>query len=134
MLYEVITMEDDEGQLWIGTGNGLCVLPVHQKDKANLHFIVYQHSSTDTLTISHNYILRVMQTLTGQIWIGTLGGGLNHYIAPTANTPEHFRHITTRQGLPNNNIKEILEDHKGNLWIASNKGLTRYNPYSSRMT
>ena len=35
--------------------------------------------------------------------------------------------LTTADGLPDNEIYEIREDHKGFVWIASNKGLIRYD-------
>ncbi len=36
-------------------------------------------------------------------------------------------HLTTAYGLPDNEIYELKEDSKGFVWIASNKGLIRYD-------
>lgn len=36
-------------------------------------------------------------------------------------------HLTEKDGLPDNEIYSILEDTKGNVWIAANKGLFKYN-------
>lgn len=35
--------------------------------------------------------------------------------------------ITEQQGLGNNTINEIHQDHKGFLWIGTDIGLTRYD-------
>lgn len=41
-----------------------------------------------------------------------------------------FKVINIEQGLSQNTIYSILQDHKGFLWIATNGGLNRYNGYS----
>ncbi len=39
----------------------------------------------------------------------------------------NFKRITESDGLPNNTIYGILEGDRGDLWISTNKGLSRYN-------
>lgn len=39
----------------------------------------------------------------------------------------HFTHLTTENGLSNNEIVEIVEDDKGFMWIATRYGLNRYD-------
>jgi PAS domain-containing protein len=39
-----------------------------------------------------------------------------------------FIHYTEADGLPNNFIYGILEDDEGNLWLSTNKGISRFNP------
>ena len=58
------------------------------------------------------------------LWIGTSGGGLNQF-----NIDEGiFEHFTEKDGLPNNVVYGILPDKKGNLWLSTNKGLSKFNP------
>ena len=40
------------------------------------------------------------------------------------------RQISTRDGLSGNTINELLQDHEGYIWIATNNGLSRYDGYS----
>lgn len=40
---------------------------------------------------------------------------------------EEFSHISTENGLSNNNINAILQDHKGFFWLGTNDGLCRYD-------
>jgi signal transduction histidine kinase/ligand-binding sensor domain-containing protein/DNA-binding response OmpR family regulator len=40
-----------------------------------------------------------------------------------------FNTFTTREGLSNNYVTNILEDSKGFMWFATNEGLNRYNGY-----
>ena len=41
-----------------------------------------------------------------------------------------FTSFTTRNGLPDNTIEDILEDDQGYLWLATHNGLSRFHPQS----
>ncbi|MFY0653902.1 MAG: response regulator [Cyclobacteriaceae bacterium] len=120
--------EDHEGNIWVGTGNGVNKLTPSEQSKEDPEFIKYFHDPEYKYSISHNYILPIYVTRTGQIWIGTLGGGLNKVIKGENSETDHFLSYTTLDGLPNNVIKAILEDDNGYLWCSSNAGLTRFSP------
>ncbi|WP_243739317.1 hybrid sensor histidine kinase/response regulator transcription factor [Flavicella sediminum] len=121
-------VEDSKGTLWFATADGLCSLSKTERTKRNPKFKVYKNTPGDPKTITHNYILTIREAADGTIWIGTFGGGLNKFIPATENEPEHFEVISERNGLPNNVIKAIVEDANKNLWISSNRGLSRINP------
>ena len=44
-----------------------------------------------------------------------------------------FRQITTEDGLPGNRAHQIVEDRYGFMWIASSKGLCRYDGHKFRV-
>ncbi len=44
-----------------------------------------------------------------------------------------FRHLTVENGLSSNNVKTILKDSEGFLWIGTNNGLNRYDGYNIRV-
>jgi signal transduction histidine kinase/ligand-binding sensor domain-containing protein/DNA-binding response OmpR family regulator len=41
-----------------------------------------------------------------------------------------FQHYTNQDGLPVNNINDIVQDHDGFIWLATDAGLCRYDGYS----
>ncbi|MGS0523942.1 triple tyrosine motif-containing protein [Zobellia nedashkovskayae] len=82
----------------------------------------------NTKSISHNYILSLYQSVAGDLWIGTFGGGLNKFIPGKEGEEDAFVSYSIRDGLPNNVIKGILEDREGNLWLSTNMGLSKFNP------
>lgn len=44
-----------------------------------------------------------------------------------------FHHLKTGSGLSNSNVKAILKDHKGFLWIGTESGLDCYDGYNFRV-
>ncbi len=58
------------------------------------------------------------------VWIAMMGGGLGHLFLET----DSFEIFTTAGGLSNNTTYSILKDKKGNLWISTNRGISRFNP------
>lgn len=49
-----------------------------------------------------------------------------------AQPPVHFYSLTEEDGLSNNLVYDMLQDHNGFLWIATNYGLDRYDGYHFR--
>ena len=44
--------------------------------------------------------------------------------------PYIFRHITTEDGLAGSDVRSIIQDSKGFMWIATNNGLQKYDGYA----
>ena len=49
--------------------------------------------------------------------------------AHQASAVHKFQHITTKDGLQQNYISQILQDHKGYMWFSSQLGICRYDGY-----
>ncbi len=120
--------QDRNKNLWFATANGLCKLTPEEATKEYPEFKVYKNIPNDPTSLSHNYILEIYESKAGDLWIGTFGGGLNKYIPSSDGLEEKFISYTEKNGLPNNVIKGILEDEKGNLWLSTNKGLSQFSP------
>lgn len=72
--------------------------------------------------IPMDYIAVLFKDKEGNIWIGTLGGGVCRYNGLT------FKTFTHDQGLAGNRITAITQDKQGNLWFGSQGGgLSRYD-------
>src|SRR5260370_6916310 len=57
------------------------------------------------------------------MWVATKNG-LGQFDARTG----HFKTYYERDGLAGNAIDCILEDERGNLWMSTNKGISRLDP------
>ncbi|WP_282122150.1 hybrid sensor histidine kinase/response regulator transcription factor [Algibacter mikhailovii] len=120
--------QDSNGNIWFATGRGLCRLKPDQIHVEKPKFNVFQTNPNNKTSISHNYVLTIAESKSGVIWVGTLGGGLNKVIENLETNTIEFKRYSEENGLPNNVIKDILEDDQGNLWLSTNKGLSRFNP------
>lgn len=58
---------------------------------------------------------------------------LQAYLPSAAQTPYVFHHLNVENGLLNNNVKCILKDHEGFLWVGTPNGLNRYDGYSFKV-
>ncbi|WP_194777824.1 hybrid sensor histidine kinase/response regulator transcription factor [Pararhodonellum marinum] len=105
------------GELWIGTENqGIARLDIESGS-----FQSFKHEEGNKKTISSNNIKSLYFDGKSTLWIGTNGHGVN---VLDVNTVESFR-ISTQEGLANDVIYGILPDDSGNLWLSSNKGITK---------
>ena len=107
----------EHNQLWIGTeSDGLYLL----------------NTDTDSLTNIEAIQDRIKSLYynEGVLWIGTNGNGLKSYNTKT----KQIHHFTTEQGLANNVIYGILPGNENNLWLSSNKGLTRITISNDEIT
>jgi len=67
----------------------------------------------------------VFEDCNGYVWLGTWRNGLYMY-HPNKKIKKHFIHqADNRNSLPNNKINFISEDSKGNIWIATEGGLSK---------
>jgi ligand-binding sensor domain-containing protein/signal transduction histidine kinase len=111
-------MEDKEGNLWVGTVNGLCRYNPLKED-----FERYKINN------SSYYIADLFQDSKGIIWIGTNGGLYQFH--PKKGITKTFRHDPNNtNSLDDSGINKLTEDKQGNIWIASPQGLDRYNPHT----
>ena len=113
---------DREGYVWFATATGL-----QQFDGFN--FTNYLYNSDDSLSISYNFISTVSEDKKGNIWIGTLGKGLDIYNKENG----VFYHLKNDQNdasfITSNVIprgrKVIVQDEEGYLWVNTNFGLNK---------
>lgn len=113
-------VRDTFGYLWVGTNYGLNRLDGYQT-------INFLSDPEDSSSISSNFILSLFVDTENNVWVGTLGGGLNMY---DRNTGRFKRFVTTDKpgGIGSLNISEIIEDLNGDLWIGTNgNGVNRFN-------
>lgn len=62
------------------------------------------------------------------LWLSLLGGGLAHFDKATGKSKIY----TTKDGLSNNTCNGLLKDRNGNIWVATNHGLSRFNPKTEK--
>ena len=113
-----VLYKDHDGTFWIGTDDGL-----DHFDPETRTFINYQHDDQDSTSLSKGFVLSILASRDSTLWIGTIGG-LNRFDRKSGT----FQHYTTEDGLPNDEIKSIVEGENDILWLGTNMGLSRFDP------
>lgn len=116
------TIREGGGYLWLGTDNdGLIRFdPKNPKTPKTLYYL----NSQDENSISSNQIKSLYyQKESNFLWIGTNGKGLDLFDVTT----QKFRNFSEKDGLSNDVIYGILNDASNNLWLSSNKGITKFS-------
>lgn len=107
-------------ELWTGTTNGINILNLKTET-----FRYYNYNPKDSTSLSHPNVMNFYEDKNGYVWVATYGGGLNRF---DPKTEKFLRFIQENSGLPNNGVYGTLPDEKGNLWISTNGGITKFNP------
>lgn len=116
-------VEDAHGCLWVGTQNGLMSLRTDFKQPSAIDFHTYRN--TPGATFANNDIYTLFRDSREQIWVGAFGGGLQQLAARDGQL--QFSALGPREGLRNDVIFSIVEDHNGHLWLATEGGLSCFN-------
>lgn|GEM_PF-3697624 len=118
-------IEDSEGNIWASTHKSGIV----KLDRKTGVFTTYLHSEDDSLSIGQNSALSLEFSRDGKLLIGLSAGGLS--IMDTKN--ETFETIKFKfdtepsEAFRHNVIRDIYEDNSGLLWLATYKGLIKYD-------
>ncbi|MBW4889957.1 response regulator [Mucilaginibacter sp. HMF5004] len=119
--------QDSRGRIWIATNNGLVIFNPDKGGPNNYTFSRYFKVPGDLAGLGNNSVQVIHKDRAGQMWVGTFGGGLYKQIAD-ADGKLRFKFYTTADGLPNDIILGMVDDNRGNLWIATENGLSRFEP------
>lgn len=106
--------QDNDGFMWFATRYGL-----NRYD--GLRFKIYNHIPDDDYSLSDNYINTIYKDSAGKLWVAT-ANGLNVYDAHL----DHFDRIkfkSLKKSPVKINVKCLLEDHLGNIWVGTEDGL-----------
>ena len=104
-------VQDPEGYLWIGTFGGLARFDGDR-------FTIF--TSANTRGFSSARIRSLYASRSGELWVGTVDGGLMRLHDDVATT------YTERDGLPAGLINSIRADAAGQLWINTSRGTARF--------
>jgi DNA-binding NtrC family response regulator/ligand-binding sensor domain-containing protein len=101
-------VEDDAGQIWIGTKHGLCCFDGQR-------FVTYGNEHG----LRELYHWQCARDASGQLWFATRAGVYR-------TDGKHFQWLTEDDGLPSNNTNAVLPQPDGSVIICTNKGIVRY--------
>ena len=119
----VMSLYSDENTMWAGTyGQGL-----NKIDLISGKTTAFRHSALREFSIGANGITSILRLSTGELLIGTYGGGLSVYQENDntfLNLQNNANDTTT---ISDNRVLAIFEDSLGLVWIGTELGLNKFN-------
>jgi len=121
-------LQDSRGFLWFGTQNGL-----YWYNGYSLKPFTFHSDYSDQLV--SDFITSMAEDNAGNLWIGTLAGGLFKLDLQTGEYANFYHNPDTPGGLNDNAIRAVYKEPSGKLWIGlQNKGLDCFDPLTGLFT
>ncbi|MBE6216582.1 MAG: response regulator [Bacteroidales bacterium] len=117
------TMPD--GRVLVATVGGLIIFEPSSSPELTV-FNLVKKISGDITSLGNNDVMHIFTASTGDVWLSTFGGGLNRLYFE--NGQPRFEVISTEDGLSSNIIQSAAEDADGKIWLATEAGLSSYDP------
>lgn len=111
------TFLDSRGDLWICTNYGLSL---KRKGSESFERFFYNEKNRG---ISRNVVYTIAEDNAANMWIGTSGGGIDIYDTRS----NSFYKLEQTKELEDASIFSIVKDLFGDMWIASDKGIFKYD-------
>jgi len=116
----VSIMNDHLGNIWLGThGKGIIIF-----NEADKKLIQYLHNPIDHTSLPNDNVNDIFTDSKGRVWASTNGGGLSLFNKQN----QTFQSFNTLNGLQNNMVMGVLEDHTSNIWAICINGISKMNP------
>ncbi|MDR3119174.1 MAG: response regulator [Mediterranea sp.] len=115
--------EDKNGWLWLGTSGGVYVF---NPDSLIANPKAYFHYNYAKGQLRSNEIKYIFSDSRGEVWIATSGAGASLCTPGDDYGSLEFRHYGIDDGLCNNVVQSIAEDRQGNIWLATEYGISKF--------
>ncbi len=118
---------DPAGNIWVGATDGLLIIDADDNHSTVYNYKVYPKVSDNTTGMGSSDIQFIYCDWKGRMWLATSGAGLS---LATGNPFKqlNFKNYTKKDGLPNDYVLSCSGDKQGDLWIATENVLSRFNP------
>jgi ligand-binding sensor domain-containing protein len=117
-----VLIKTRNGSTWVGTDeSGILVLSLDGS---------FKRFSTDEGNLNSDRIRAILEAADGTVWVGTISGGLHRFNQTSLRAEQNQLALSAVPGLNSASVYSLLQDNRGNIWIASSIGLIVFNPNS----
>ena len=116
-IYSII--KDKNKDIWIGTQKGINKIDA-KTNKVDLEYTQYLNS------LEWGIVYSLLFDNDNNLWVATSEKGLNKINLETKELKSYYMDENDKYSLKSNSIRDLIEDDKGTIWIATEKGLSKY--------
>jgi len=110
---------DRKGLIWVSTVEGVSHF---DGEKFTPFLLPETRVENPQPMLSDKLVFQFLEDKNGTMWFATDGNGIFKY------KNGEFIHLTSKNGLTDNNVADILEDKQGNIWIGTfYSGVSKYD-------
>ena len=122
--HPILAIEKKSQESFLIGVDGLGVIEVSSDAERVLN--EYRHDENNPFSLVGDGVYDILCD-NNRIWIATYSGGLcySEQNIPTVTLIKH--QINTENSLVNNNVNDVLEDSEGNIWFATDNGISCWN-------
>jgi diguanylate cyclase (GGDEF)-like protein len=118
--------EDNEDRLWIGTDK----VGAGTLNRTTGHIEAVPELTGSGSPIGAATVRGIVEIRKDQFWIATYGSGLVTYNVATGRVRRYLRDLTSATPLSNDFLRSIYMDRSGIVWLGTDRGLSRVNPFA----
>lgn len=109
-------------------GHGICAIDIESGQIKN----TYQNDRNNPQSLASNGIYDILCDPGKRVWVCTYDDGVLFSNIESKNVTQHQHLINNDNSIKDNHVNDVCEDADGNLWFATNNGVSRYNPNSDK--
>lgn len=125
-----VLSQDSAGRIWVGSQqHGVFVLPDDGHAPA---VALHEPASPDSLDLlGDSQVAGLAEVRPGEMWVATQTQGLVAVDFAEGRT-RRIRHVPAwPMSLADNALRALYRDRAGLIWVATNRGLSRYDPHQA---
>ncbi|MCU4174339.1 response regulator [Carboxylicivirga sp. N1Y90] len=89
---------------------------------------IYKEDSDNPNSLKGNGVYDIYCAPNNRVWVCTYSGGVSFFDLGSSEIKQLSHVINDEKSLVNNDVNSVLEDSNGNLWFATNNGISKYIP------
>ncbi|MEP1472012.1 MAG: two-component regulator propeller domain-containing protein [Halieaceae bacterium] len=117
------TFQDSKGTLWFITQEGLNKYNGHELEN-------YRYAPADASSLSSDDVTGITEDSRGNIWVSTLGGGLNRYDETTNGFIPFYAELENLDSPISNDIYSVFASDSGLIWLGYENAFSSFDPVS----
>jgi serine phosphatase RsbU (regulator of sigma subunit)/streptogramin lyase len=108
---------------------------LHQFDRRKETFFRYRHHANNPYSLSQNRVSSIVESQSGTLWVGTLGGGINKFDREGPRFRTYKSESNQEGSLSSNAVFSVCLGRNGVLWLGTDRsGLDRVTRHNTGIT